>query len=429
MPTLATSTSTASVALTGSAGTLRASAAWMSAGMAVYSACQWAMVAVLAKAGTVEMVGRYAFAIAMTTPVLMLAQLNLRAVLTTDTGAAHDFRNYRDLRLTAMAAAMLIIAAWSTAATDPLVILLAGLGQAVEWISDTYQGLLQREEYPRRVAASLIARAVLSLAALAAGVVAGGSLEAGLAGVLAARLAVLIFYDATIAVSGLVPAQSRTFMDSFRAQSALLRIALPLGVVLVLGSLTVNVPRYFIADHQGSRDLGIFSAAASLAAAGNLFVNAVGQAVTPRMARLFSTGDRAGFLRLAFGLSVGGALLALIGLIATLTAGALVLSIVYRPEYAIHSDVLISVMAATGIGYVASLLGYSITAARRFREQVPLQIAVLAATVLTAWLLVPSIGLQGAAAAIAAGSAVQAVGEGLILVSAVKELRPGETYR
>src|ERR1700730_18006925 len=74
--------------------------AWTTIGNVVYSACQWAIVCLLAKLGSPEMVGQYALGLAVTTPVLMLGQLNLRAVLATDVGERHTVRDYCGLRLT-----------------------------------------------------------------------------------------------------------------------------------------------------------------------------------------------------------------------------------------------------------------------------------------------------------------------------------------
>ncbi len=419
MPALASSSGSVALSRAATGASLRASAAWMSAGMAVYSACQWGMVAVLARYGTVEMVGSYALGVATSTPILMLAQLNLRAVLTTDTTGAHDFRDYRDLRLAALSLAVLAIAGLAVFTGDAAVILLVGLAQAVEWISDTYQGLLQREERHRLAAGSLILRGVLSLAALTGAVLLTGSLTLGLTAVLAVRLAVLIAYDATFAVPGLISSAPRDFDASLRSQAVLLRTALPLGVVMVLGSFTANVPRYFIANHLGHYELGIFSALASLGTAGSLFVNAFGQAVTPRMARLFAAGNTAGFRKLTAMLLAAGATLGLAAVAVAALAGEPILTLVYGPGYAREAGLLVWIMAACGAGFLASLLGYAITAARQFREQIPLQVAVLAASAFAAWLLLPAWGLKGAAAALAAGSLVQVAGEAIILAKAM----------
>ena len=60
--------------------------------------------------------------------------------------------------------------------------------------------------------------------------------------------------------------------------------ALPVGLVLMLISLSVNVPRYFISHHHGQRELGVYSAIANLMVAGTMVMTALGQAASPRLA-------------------------------------------------------------------------------------------------------------------------------------------------
>ena len=98
------------------------------------------------------------------------------------------------------------------------------------------------------------------------------------------------------------------------------------------------------------------------------------------------------------------------------------LRLVYRPEYAVHSGLLVAFMGAAVAGYVAIALGYVITAARAFNAQAPLFCGVAASCGLASWLLVPRFGLRGAVLALALAALVQIGGEALILVRAVHRM-------
>src|SRR5690606_40180926 len=63
---------------------LRVNFSWTLAGNIVYAGCQWAMLVVLARLGRAEMVGQFALGLAITGPVLMCTNLNLRSVPATD---------------------------------------------------------------------------------------------------------------------------------------------------------------------------------------------------------------------------------------------------------------------------------------------------------------------------------------------------------
>ena len=54
-------------------------------GNGIYAVCQWSMLAVVAKIGTTDMVGRFALAQTITIPIYSFTNLQLRSVLATDT--------------------------------------------------------------------------------------------------------------------------------------------------------------------------------------------------------------------------------------------------------------------------------------------------------------------------------------------------------
>ncbi len=410
-------------------GAMRGNFAWMTVGYAVYAACQWAMVSVLAHLGSPEIVGQYALGVAVSTPILMLAQLNLRTVLATDVGGEHFFRDYRDLRVISLLAALIGVTAVGLlehSAQDRMAVVLVALGQSVEWIADIYIGLFQRHERMQRIAISLSLHGILSVAALALVITFTGQLMAALVGVLIVRLLALFFYDSTIATRGCLErhdSSSQTLRQRAGKWLRIARTAFPLGVVLMIGSFSSNIPRYFIAHALGSHSLGIFSAIASLTTAANLLVNALGQAATPRLAKLYQAGDRRGFGRVSAQMAGVGLVLGLCTVAGSMLAGRWVLGLLFGREYAAQSTILPALAGAASAGFIASLLGYVITAGRRFKEQMPLQVASVAGASLGCLILIPRFGLLGAALAVGLGFLVQIAGELWVLRSLLREPR------
>jgi O-antigen/teichoic acid export membrane protein len=117
-----------------------------------------------------------------------------------------------------------------------------------------------------------------------------------------------------------------------------------------------------------------------------------------------------------------GVLLALGTVAGSAVAGRWALGFLFGKEYAAQSALLTALAAAAGLGFIASLAGYVITAGRRFSEQMPLQIASVAGTSLACFALIPRWGLLGAAAGVGAGFAVQLLGELWVLRSILREL-------
>jgi O-antigen/teichoic acid export membrane protein len=399
-----------------SPASLRSNFAWTFAGNAVYAAGQWALLSAVAKLGSSEMLGQYALAIAITAPVGMLSHLNLRAVIATDVTGKHPFGDYLAVRLGATLAGLAAIAVLALAvsrdATVRLVILGVGVALSAENVSDSFYGALQRRERMDRIARSMILRAALSVPALAGVLWLTGSIVAATAALAVARIAALLLYDVRSGESA-----ARTTRSN---QLAIVRTALPLGIVLMLVTLNSNLPRYAIERDFGTGELGAFAAAASFLTGGNTVVNALGQSATPRLARYFASGDRRGFRRLTLQLTAISAGLGTAGIAGALVLGGWLLRIAYRAEFAQYTGLLVAVMVAAIPIYMASSLGYAITSVRAFDAQLPLFGAVVAACASASWLLVPRLGLMGAPVALGFAACVQAAGELLILTRAFR---------
>lgn len=419
---------------------LSANFVWTAVGNIVYAACLWGLLSVLAKLGSAEMVGQYALSVAITSPVIMLTNLQLRDVQATDAGREYSFGDYLGLRLLAASLAVLVIAAIGLAmghrGNTLLVILAVGLAKAIESVSDAFYGLLQQRERMDRVARSLMLRGPMSVAVLAAVVRLTGRVDWGAFGMAIAWMVVLLGYDR--ASARLVLHHTRQFagstLGSVDAKAALrprwemqklarlAQLALPLGFASMLISLNANIPRYAVERYLGRRELGIFAAMAYLKTVGDLVVAALGRSASPRLARHYARGKGAAFGKLLLTLVGVGAALGAAAVVVAVVAGRPILTLVYQPEFASHADVLVWLMVAAGVGYVASFLSYGMTAARYLAVQFPLLVATAGAAALACLWLVPRFGLQGAAMALVISAVVRAGASTAVVVHSLRAL-------
>jgi O-antigen/teichoic acid export membrane protein len=412
---------------------LRWNFSWTFVGNIVYSGCQWGMLVVLAKMGNPEMVGQYGLAMAIATPILALSTLQLRAVLTTDVRERVPFGEYLGFRLVTTVLSLLVIGAIPVVMhyrrESALVVLIIGLGQALETLSDLYYGRMQFYDHMDRIAKSMIARALLGLGALGATVYLTKSVVWGAVALVLARTVVLLAYDinkrtqllprhADPEVAEQVIASNEDVLRprwNWGTQCELFRTSITLGVIAMLVSLLPNVPRYFIQGSLGERALGIFTATAFLVSSGSLIVNALGQSAFVRLAKHYGSGDVAGFNSLLLKLLGIAAVLGLGGIGVAVFFGHMLLTLLYRPEYAEHTDVLIAMMVGGAMTYVSGLMASAVTAARCFVRQIPVLGSAVGAAALASWLLVPRYGLLGAAFAVIITSTVLSAGEVVLL--------------
>ncbi|HEY9770843.1 MAG TPA: oligosaccharide flippase family protein [Coleofasciculaceae cyanobacterium] len=405
--------------------TLRRNFSWTFVGNAVYAACQWGMLVVLAKLGSPEMVGQFTLGLAITAPVFMFTNLQLRHIQATDAKQQYLFGDYLSLRLISTALGLALIAMITLAAgyrwEISLVILLVGLAKAFESISDVFYGLIQQQERMDRIALSLMLKGPISLIMLGLGVYLSGNIIWGMIGLVVSWAIVAIGYDLRNGKSILknirrdthnkeLILDARLKLNWERKKLAnLIWLALPLGFGMLLISLNVNIPRYFVERYLGERELGFFAAIAYLMVAGNMVVNALGESATPKLAKYYAAGDSKAFRKLLIWLLGIAASLGGLAIIVAKVAGSQILTLVYQPEYAKYVDLFVWLMVAAGISYISSFLGYAMTAARYFRVQMPLFSIATATSALSCFWLVPTFELKGAAIALILSAVVQAI--------------------
>jgi len=418
-------------------GSLRASFSWTFLGNAVYSACQWGVIILLAKLTSPELVGQYALGLAVVMPIMSFSGLLLRQVIVSDVREEHNFREYVGFRILTTAVALLLIVAVSRLlrydAPTTWLILLIGASQAVEALSDIFYARLQLLERMDRIARSQIARGLLSLLALVAGLLLTESIAWGVVGMILARSVVLFLYDLRAQVHSLPsgnfsrpgvywPEQLRP-QFLLRQMNRLLALSLPLGVVALLVNLSTNMPRYFIEHTLGRSELGVFSAVAFLMSAGNLVSSALAQAAFVRLARQFVSGHLREFCHLLFRLLGMGTVLGVSGIVVAYFAGSQLLALLYRPEYARQPRILLGLMIVAWLSYLGQFLGTAMTAARYFALQIPLFAVVVLVIAASSFWLIPRYALSGAVLSLLLGAIVQLTGSVALVFFAIRRRR------
>lgn len=401
---------------------MRRNFGWNLAGNVIYAACQWGMLVVVAKAGSVDLVGRFILGLAVAAPVILFGNLQLRIIQATDAENKRTFADYYNLRLLTNAAALAVIIGIALFARVPAesraVIIAIGIAKAIEAISDIIFGLFQKMEMMDRVARSMIVKGIASLGAFAAVMYATGSLLAAVASLAAVRLLVLVFYDMRNAravsmesheVLGRLVVRLDLMRDARRTLLNLAFTALPLGAAALLTSLFANIPRYFVQHFHGESLLGYFAAIAYVIVAGNILANALAQASSARLGKYFAA-DPSAFCRLLAKLLFFSVVLGTAGVLAVALFGREILTILYQSDYAEHNEVFVWIMGAAALLYPMWFLNYAMTAAGRLKVQTVLSIAAVLAVAAGCLLLVPERGIVGAAIAMFFANGVRLAG-------------------
>ncbi len=379
---------------------LRFNLSWMVLGRVSYTGALWGILIVLAHAGP-ETVGTYALALALTAPVFALTNLQLRIVFATDTQHEQPFGIYASQRLLCTGFGALVIAgimSFTDYESQILVVtLLVGMCKAIESFSDLVYGLFLQRERMEHLAHSLLLRGPLLLPFYAAVMWFTENLILGVALQLLVWTLVFLFHDLPQAAR--VLGSPRELLPRWERARLwqLTRRAAPLGPVGLTLSLVQNIPRYVIEHVLGVAMLGVYASLAYLLQAGHMVVQALGTTVTPRLAVYFASSDLRSFFRLLFQMTGACLLIGAVGVIVAWVGGGQVLTLVYGPEFAAHTDLLVVIMIAGGIAFLSWFANNVLNAMRLFAHQLPLAGSVLVAIILSCLWAVPRYGAVGAA--------------------------------
>ena len=390
---------------------LRKNFSWTAFGSVFYNFCQFCVLVALTKYGSVDMAGQYTISLAVTAPIMIFFGSNLRAIIVSDVRREYQIGVYMAFRLASLATAMSMIFAIVLATgyqyETAMAIMVVGLAKSIEGISAIFFGYFHQNERMDQIAISRIAKGILSILFFVAGMWTSGSVLGGVVGLATAWLTTLLLFDiprAVILAKHRVAFQNAP-MELFwpiwnaRQLKKLFMLSLPVGITVMLVSLSVNIPRYFVEIWQGEAALGIFGPLSYFMVLGNEVVLALGQSAAPRMARYYVHRDRASVIRLLTRQKAVGAFFGIIGVVLAAAAGPQILSLAFGPEYTKYSHVFLILMMTSSLSLVFGFSSMFLTAARAFWIQIPVRVCSASTMAICCAVLVPSHGIIGAAAA------------------------------
>ncbi|MEK4510571.1 oligosaccharide flippase family protein [Paenibacillus sp. FSL K6-2524] len=392
-------------------------------GNITYAGAQFVIVILLNKFGSPEIVGQYSLGLAVTAPIFMLSHLHLRSVLIVDTSGKYVFGDFLGLRLVTTAIAFTVAAGfciisgfdWKTA----LVIFFISLYRIVESVSDILLGIVQKQERLDQISISRAAKGLFSILIFTVVFIPTQSLILSLFVMILGWLGITTFYDArkARAFTSLVPIFNKSTLRQ------LLIVSSPLGIVLALMSLNTNIPMYAISYFKGEYDLGVYASLSYMIVACNVVVTALGEAITPRLARWHAAGRHKEFVSLLSRMIVMGLGMSAIACVIGWMFGKQLLTLLYSTDVAQEIGLFRWLLVSTLLVFVSSYLWYAITATGNYKAQIPLFLCTAVTNGIACLLLVPAYGVIGAAMGASLGLFVQMIGSVVVLSHVIGQAR------
>ena len=390
-------------------------AKWLVGGNFVFAFSQWVILIFFARMTNQENLGQYALALAIVTPIFAVGNLQLRPLYILDVNSEqkYTYTHFYYLRLICSFIALaccLVLGLFFNVSI--LVLLLVGLLKFFESYSDIIYAYYNAHDQTQLISKSLFLKGTLSVLAVAVGLYLFDFYTALI-------LFLMVYLVVWLCIDNLY-IQKTQEIKKISLDLGMMKSAIPMGISLGIVTLQSNIPRLFLDQYASIQAVGIFTVLSYFIIVGSIFINSICQYLSPRLTHAWNH-NRAYFKKLlSIALLVAGGL-GLIAIFLSYFMGEFVLKLVYGAEYIAYADAFVLTMVAGFILYLATVLGYTLTAIGFIKQQVYLFSIVLIFSVLVSYLCIPEYGIVGGIYTLMVSYLVQCILSLLVVLFRLKE--------
>jgi O-antigen/teichoic acid export membrane protein len=375
---------------------------WVILTNGISSFFQFLLIINITKIFGVEAVGMYSSSTAIILPIITFFMgLNLMAIQLTDVDLKYNIADYFVVRFIGaiISAIIILLILFVKNQNDSMVIITLIL--LMRYISSLFSEISNNQMIKignyNKYAASIISRSVLSVSLFYISAIVTDSLIIGLIFYAIIWIAIFFIMDFKNVE---VRKAFRDYTLSYSKTFNLIITCLPLAFVSTINVLYDSIPRYFIEYYIGLEALGIFSATLYFSLIGGLFVTGVTLTFANKLAMLYKDGNNKKFIKIVFIQEVLVIAFCLMLLILFYVKGEMILELIFNAEFIEYLDVVLILLVAMSLNFMARVLGTAATAMGKNKNQ--LWIALLCILVLSAscWILIPQHQLIGAGVAV-----------------------------
>jgi len=395
---------------------LKKNFSWNFIGNLIYAATQWGLIVVITRLGSVEMVGLFSLGLALTGPIIMFTNLQLRTVQATSHEGLYKIADYFGVRIVTNVAFCLVLSIlllFSDYDIYTMVIVgLVGVTKLIESLSDLLYGFFQQKERMELIAKSTIVRGISSLLIIIISLYFTSNLIVALIGMSVCWLVIFILYDVRNVYRFTV-----RLRPSFKFTNLLeiIKMSLPLGIVVMIVSLNTNLPRILVEKMLDVEALGYFASISYLVFVGSKFINSMGNAVLPRLALLYNQKNIKDFRNHLLTLVAISSIIGLFLISVSIIGGEYILYYIYGADFYKFKTLLILIMIYGMFNYISYSLMVGLNALRNFKIQPYLGLIWLIFALTSLLYLTPKYGLNGAAIALIIYSVSRILSIGFVL--------------
>ncbi|MGM0897047.1 MAG: lipopolysaccharide biosynthesis protein [Bacillota bacterium] len=368
---------------------------WIVVANTISSISKWLIIILIAKYLSVEEVGQYSIAFALTAPIVLLAQMKLRSLFVTENNI--NFNNYLYITKFSSLVAFLLIGILGIFLYSEylIIILLVGAGKLVDLYSDIHYGIPHKNNNLKIVGKLLIIKSTLLFFVFLTSLIIFDDLVLSYSCMLLTQFLYAICIDKKI-----VKHNYKIKLEKIELKSVknVLKYAFPLGIVAMVYSFTINTPRYFIEYYESAVILGYFSAIMYIVTVTNLLQIALSQIFLPKLSTLYSEKAYKKFSSLLWRkMMLASLILGSLLIIIIWSFGEEVLQIIYGTDYSAYAEVFSVVIVGVVINMFSSNIDTALMSMRNIKYQPIILIINFLITLILSFVFIVEWGIMGAA--------------------------------
>lgn len=391
---------------------------WMFLANLLDAFIKWLTLITIIKLLTLEEVGLYTFAFALTAPIILFSNMKMRAVYLTETTEKYSSFYGARIFMNVLVFIFLIIIGGLFYSNYLIPIVLISLWKIMDLQSDIYYSLPHKSMDLVFVSKLMIVKTLIVFLSFVIGILLSGDLNITLSIQLIVTI-IITFYQKNKIFKKYKVQINFQFQDI----KMVLLYCIPLGVTQLIVSLNTNVSRYILEYFENVESVAVFSGISYLLVISNVFMNSIAQIFIPFLKNKVERKKYKEFNKLLF---IQFPLLiisvSILILIITYSFGNNIISLVYNENFASGNLVFILAIAMvfSAFGWLGDI---GLIVIRRIKIQPKISFIVLVINIILSLILIKNLGIIGAGYTLVIVNLIQFILRYLVLI---KNISKGE---
>ncbi|WP_270667630.1 lipopolysaccharide biosynthesis protein [Staphylococcus hominis] len=390
-------------------------------GNVIFSFIKWLILILVVRLTTPEQVGSYTFAVALTTPIMLFSNMRLRLRYVVEDDLS--FKNARLLRnlLNILSIIIIILISLIIHPEYMIYMVLVALTKILDLQSELYYAVLHKKQNFKYISLLQIGKSLVIIIPFSIIMLLFKSVMIGLIIQIIAQIIWLLLFESKVIKDSNVNKNKKV---DRKLLLAVFISGLPLGIVQLLNSYNILIPRYVIENFLSIKLVGVFASISYLLTIIDLFMNAISQNIIVKIKNailnknykfLFKYTNREVFLT--------SVLLGVIVIVPVYFFKDIIIGLVYGDFYQQYSNVFLIIAISVIFNFQSWIFDTTLMAFKVYKLQLITSIFNLFISIIASIFLIRIWGIYGAALSVVIINFSQAIIKYLICMYSINRSR------